>query len=118
MTGALVAFRNGDTDELPDIRDVFLEAALPGMSHRPKPGLDGKGILVHACAQCHNPRLPDDISRARFDVMNLDRMSRSEKDLAIERMKLAKDDRFLMPPKLFRELSDDEIERAIAELER
>lgn len=115
-TADLVAWREGSLVTLPDIRDVFADQALAGMSHRPKPGLDGRGILVHACAQCHNPRLDQSLPRARFDALNLDAMSREERVLAIERMRLPREDRRHMPPHLFRELSPEEIEAAVAAL--
>lgn len=111
-TADLVAWREGTLASLPDIRDVFADEALAGMSHRPKPGLDGRGILVHACGQCHNPRLDQSLSRARFDAMNIDGMSREERELAVERMRLPKEDRYRMPPHLFRDLSPEEIDAA------
>ena len=76
-------------------------AALPAMSIRPKPGLDGRGILVHMCSQCHNSRLDQTLSRARFNVMTLDAMSRQERDPAIARLQLADDDPLKMPPPRF-----------------
>src|SRR5213075_105197 len=75
---AFAAFRaeeNGVLDDGDlDLRRVFSQDrdVLAGMSHRPKRGLDGRGILVHACAQCHNARLDQTLSRARFDATNLD----------------------------------------------
>jgi hypothetical protein len=51
-------------DQLPDVRDVVSESALSAMSIRPKPGLDGRGILVHMCSQCHNSRLDQTLTRA------------------------------------------------------
>jgi hypothetical protein len=103
-------------EDLPDIRDVFLEEALPEMSMRPAAGLDGRGILIHMCGQCHNGRLDQTITRARFDVMRLDAMSRAEKNLAIERLRQPKESRYLMPPRIFRSLSPAEIDLAVTEL--
>jgi hypothetical protein len=113
---AIIAFRDGSAGDLPDLRDLFDDDALAGMSHRPKPGLDGRALLVHACAQCHNPRLDPTLTRARFDALDVDGLPRSVKDRAIERLQRPHDDRFLMPPRLFRSLSDDEIARAVAVL--
>jgi hypothetical protein len=115
---AYKAFMAGDTDELPDVTDVLLDDALPRMSIRPKPGLSGEEILVHMCAQCHNGRLDPSLSRARFNALALDDMSREEKDLAIDRLKRPSNDRYKMPPVVRGELSDDELERAIAALKR
>jgi len=105
-------------DQLPDIRDVFDESALSAMSIRPKPGLDGRGILVHMCSQCHNSRLDQTLTRARFNVMALDAMSREERDTAIGRLQLADSDPAKMPPPRFRSLSDAERALVIAELSK
>jgi hypothetical protein len=61
------------------------------MSIRRKPGLDGRGILVHLCSQCHSPRLDQTLTRARFNVMALDAMSREERDTAIAWLGLSAD---------------------------
>lgn len=103
-------------DQLPDPASIVSDAALPFMSIRPKPGLDGRGILVHMCSQCHNSRLDQTLSRARFNVMTLDAMSRQERDLAITRLQLPDSDPLKMPPPRFRTLSDKERARAITEL--
>ena len=105
-------------DQLPDTRTIVLDSALPAMSIRPKPGLDGRGILVHMCSQCHNSRLDQTLSRARFNVMTLDAMSREERDTAITRLQLADDDPLKMPPPRFRVLSPDELTLVIAELSK
>ncbi|HEY4223806.1 MAG TPA: hypothetical protein VGO62_20760 [Myxococcota bacterium] len=112
-TRALQAWKHGSSATLPDLRDVFADDALAGMSHHVKPGLDGRGVLVHACAQCHNGRLDQSLTRARFDVSQLASLGDDEKDLAITRMELPDDDVLHMPPHLFRDLTDDE--RALAE---
>jgi cytochrome c553 len=120
MTAAYVSVRTGmkPASTLPDIRDVFLDAALPDLSMRPKPGLDGRGILLHMCSSCHNARLDQTITRARFDVGRLDQMSRDEKDKAIRRLQLAPDKRGHMPPAIVRSLSNAELDLAVGELER
>jgi hypothetical protein len=109
----LKAFRAGTLAVLPDIRDVFSEAARIGMSHRPKPGLDGRAILVQTCTQCHNARLDPTVSRARFDTAKLDELTEAERQKVIDRLILPKEDRGVMPPHLFRELSPEEIALAI-----
>ncbi len=120
LTAAYGEYRAGQRSsaELPDLRDVFLDAALPDLSFRPAPGLDGRGILVHMCQQCHNARLDQSLSRARFRVDQLDQMSRSERDVAIARLRLPASSSLHMPPVRFRELDERERDLAIAELER
>lgn len=102
--------------QLPDVTDVFADAALAGMSIRPRAGLDGRGILVQMCQQCHNSRLDQALSRARFNVEQLAQLSREEKDVAIGRLRLPPADRRAMPPARFHELSAAERQLAIDEL--
>ncbi len=99
---------NLDAAQFPDLRDVLLDSGLRDMGFMVKQGLDANGILIQGCNQCHNSKLNQNISRAKFDV-NLSKMSREEKDLAIERLRLPVDDPKKMPPVRFRVLTEDEI---------
>lgn len=116
MTEAYLAHRRGELapGELPDIRDVFPDdpKRLAAMGFTTEPGLDGEGVLMQACAQCHNGRLDQSLSRASFDV-DLGSLSRAEKDLAIERLRLPGSDPQAMPPRRVRFLSDEARERLI-----
>jgi hypothetical protein len=96
---------------LPDIRQVFLTEALPDLSFAPAPGLDGHGLLVQVCQQCHHDGFGQDISKSHFDVTKLDSMDAAESQKAIERMNLPDDNPHKMPPIRFRRLSKGEIER-------
>jgi mono/diheme cytochrome c family protein len=118
MTDAYNAVRGGSmpADQLPDITDVFLDEALPDMTIRPRPGATGEEILRQMCIQCHNSRLDQTISRAKFNVEDLAAIPAAEKAVAIERLTSPKDSAKLMPPARFRELSDDEIALAIGAL--
>jgi len=102
--------------QMPDVSATMMDTALADMSIRPKAGLDGHGILVHMCQMCHNSRLDQTQSRARFNVEQLAQLSRAEKDLAIARLSLPADDRHMMPPVRFHELSAAERQLAIDEL--
>jgi hypothetical protein len=102
--------------QLPDVSDTLLDTALADLSIRPKPGLDGRGILVQMCQMCHNSRLDPSQSRAQFNVEQLAQLSRGEKDLAIARLSLPPTDRHAMPPVRFRELSATERQLVIDEL--
>jgi hypothetical protein len=121
MTAAYQAYRNGELarEDLPDIRDVFPDdpKLLAEMGMTTEPGLDGAAVLVQACSQCHNERLDQSLSRARFRP-DLGAMSRQEKDLAIGRLMLPPDDPFAMPPARLRVLSDEARTRAIQALKR
>ena len=105
-------------DQMPDVTDVLLDAALPFMSIQPKPGLDGHGILVHMCRMCHNSQLDQTISRANFNIDTLATLARSEKDLAIARLQLAPSAVHAMPPSRFHVLSDAERQLVIGELSK
>jgi hypothetical protein len=60
MTQAYVDYREGRLarEDLPDIREVYPDdpELLARMGFTTEPGLDGKGVLLQACAQCHNGR--------------------------------------------------------------
>jgi hypothetical protein len=123
LATAIAAYRSVATgatprDQLPDIRDVFLDAALPDMTIRPSPGQTGRQILIQMCRQCHNSRLDQTLSRARFDVDQLDAMTRDEKDLAITRIQLPTTSARHMPPLRLRELEPVDIDLVTQELAR
>jgi len=111
-------------EDLPDIRDVFLDSKLAEIGFKVKPGLDGAGIITHACTQCHNSKLDQTISRARFNV-DLTMMSDTqggvltgterdkEIEVAISRLQLANTDVKVMPPILLKFLDPKEIDLAI-----
>lgn len=103
-------------DQMPDVSNTVLDTALSDRSIRPKPGLDGRGIMVQMCQMCHNSLLDQTLSRARFNVEQLGQMSRAEKDMAIMRLQLPVDDRRAMPPSRFHELSAAERQLVIDEL--
>ncbi|HKU40148.1 MAG TPA: hypothetical protein VJR89_18440 [Polyangiales bacterium] len=119
LTAAYQAYRRGElaADELPDLRDVFPDdpVRLAQLGVSTEPGLDGRGVLLQACSQCHRAGLDPMLSRARFRA-DLVGMSRGEKDLAIARLRLPPDDPRAMPPARLRVLSDEARSRAIAVL--
>jgi len=129
MTQSYQAFLNGvlAATDLPDIREVFLDAGLRDMGFKVMAGLDGQQIITQACIQCHNSRLNQTITRARFNV-DIARMSDTqggvltgsaldaELSLAIARLKLPPEDVRKMPPELFKTLDPAEIEAAASYL--
>jgi mono/diheme cytochrome c family protein len=121
MTAAYADYRDGDLarEALPDIRDVFLDDPYQraAMGFATEPGLGAETTLVQACAQCHNDRLDQGISRASFDV-ELDGLTRAQKDAAIERVRLPASDVRAMPPPHVRRLSPDARAGLIRLLER
>jgi len=121
MTDAYRAYREGELDraQLPDIRDVLPDdpELLARMGFMTKPGAPGEEVLLEACSMCHNPRLDQGLSRARFRA-DLQGLSRAEKDRAIERLQLPVTDIRAMPPVRLRTLSSEARERAIEVLRR
>jgi hypothetical protein len=117
MTAAYKAYRAGQLPaaELPDIRDVFPDSQerLAEIGITSRPGQDGATVLMSACTQCHNPRLDQTVTRARFRA-DLLGMSRAEKDVAIQRLQLPPEHPQAMPPARLRVLTPDARERAIA----
>jgi len=120
MTEAYRAYRTGEIDrsQLPDIRDVFPDdlRQLAEMGFTTQPGASGEEVLMEACSMCHNTRLDQSLSRARFRP-DLVGMSRAEKERAIFRMRLPEEDARHMPPTRLRFLSAEARARAIAALE-
>lgn len=116
MREAYLAWRRGELEpgELPDIRDVFPDdlQRLSEMGFTTTPGLTGQEVLVQACAQCHNGRLDQTLSRAGFQV-ELSKLTRAQKDTAIERLELPGTDLYAMPPRRLRFLSEQARERLI-----
>jgi hypothetical protein len=118
MSRAYQDWRAGKIADIPDIRDVFLDDGLREMGFAPREKLDGQGLLVQMCQQCHNANLDMMITREKFLVDQLDMMPRAEKDEAIKRLNDGADSRLLMPPTLFRTITDDERNLMIAELQK
>ena len=69
-----------------DIRDVFSDDAKQKLSFVPRPGADGKAVLLQMCARCHDGRGNPQLSKNRFNVRKLEEMPRGEKDLAVSRI--------------------------------
>ena len=118
MTTAYRDFMAGKRQDLPDIRDVFLDTALRDMGIAPKAALDGRALLVNACQECHHSKLDMQLSREAFLVDQLDAMTRKERDVAIDRLRMGLDSRLRMPPQLFRTITGDERAKMIEELQK
>lgn len=118
---ALQAYARGelDSDELPALNDVFPDdpKLLAELGITTEPDSDGASVLLQACSQCHREPLDPTLSRARFRA-DLNGMSRAEKDLAIERLRLDPKDPLAMPPARARTLTKEARERAIEALKR
>jgi mono/diheme cytochrome c family protein len=118
MTSAYRAVAGGQQplENLPDIRDVILDEALPDLGMRAQPGATGQQILQQMCQRCHNDKLDQSLARARFDVTKLATLPQSEKDAVIARIQLPSNSPKLMPPARFSSLTSDEIATVVAML--
>jgi hypothetical protein len=121
MTEVYAAYRAGDLDraDLPDIRDVLPDdqTRLSEMGLATKPGATGEEVLLEACSMCHNERLDQSLSRARFRA-DLRGLTRAERARAIERLQLPATDLHGMPPARLRVLTAEARQRAIDALKR
>jgi hypothetical protein len=108
----------GRVSTIPDIRDVMLDDALRDLGFAPKPGIDGHTMLQQMCQECHNANLDPGVTRDHFLVDKLDQMTREEKTLAIQRLMLPESTRLIMPPTLYRTITDDERTAMIKELQK
>jgi hypothetical protein len=108
MSKAYSDWRSGKASTLPDLRDSFLDEGLRDMGFAPQANLDGKGLLKQLCQECHNQKLDPMVTREKFLVDAIDKMSAAEKKLAVQRIQLGDDDRLKMPPVLYRTVTSAE----------
>lgn len=100
-------------DSLIDLRRVVLDQAMPEIGFRPQATTNGHDVLVQACAQCHNPKLDQTLTRARFDVTRMDTLSRKTKEGVIARLVLPESDIKHMPPGLVRYMTPQQLQASI-----
>lgn len=105
-------------ESLVDLRHLLSPDAPVKMGLTPRPGASGREVLTQMCARCHNEKADPGISRARFNIDQLDNLSRELKDLAIARMTNPDVEHQLMPPKKSGWLSPQALEAAVSELKK
>ncbi|MDD9944895.1 MAG: hypothetical protein OXU20_27885, partial [Myxococcales bacterium] len=107
LTEAYRAYRDGTlpASELPDLSDIFPDDPVvrAELGLQTEPGTAPADALIQACGTCHNDVLDQSISRARFNI-DLARMSKRERAIAIERLQLSPDREGVMPPGEARQL--------------
>jgi DNA-binding beta-propeller fold protein YncE/cytochrome c553 len=111
-----VAAGTAPRESLLDIRQVFSDDAAEKLSFAPKPGADGRAVLLQMCSRCHDGRGNPALLKNQFDVVRLESMSRATKDRAIERINATDERR--MPPWRAGDLTPEAMQAAIAELLR
>jgi mono/diheme cytochrome c family protein len=119
LSSAYARYRAGElgADELPDLSDIFPDDphVRAELGLQAEPDATPSEALLQACGGCHNDRLDQSISRARFNI-DIARMSRAELDLAIARIELPPTTEGAMPPPGFRQLGAQVRERLLAYL--
>lgn len=112
MTQAYLDLSSGRISkaDFPDTRNIHPNQDLRDLQYMVKEGLAGQEIMIQACSQCHNSKLNQNISRARFNV-DLTKISDEARETAIQRMMLACDDPKKMPPSRFKTLTNGEIQK-------
>ncbi|WP_437817745.1 c-type cytochrome [Sorangium sp. So ce1078] len=102
-----------------DSRDLFSADARVKLGLVPPPGASGRAVLTQLCSRCHDGRVNPALSRANFNVKNLDGMSRGMKDAAILRLQEPATSPLRMPPwRAADPLSPAELAAAIEELRK
>ena len=119
-TAAVASYRSvvgglAPRESLADIRRIFSAEAEQKLSFVPQPGADGKTVLAQMCARCHDGRGNPALRKNQFNVLRLGEMSRSQKDLAIERINSS--DAVMPPPRAGR-LTPEAIQAATLELQK
>lgn len=84
-----------------DPREVFTPETEIELSRAPSPDEDGPTLIRHFCARCHNDRLDQTLSRARFDATALETLDDAARATAAARVQLPDDAPGLMPPPRF-----------------
>jgi hypothetical protein len=96
-----VATNGAAADTLLDPSAILSTDAQQAMSIIPGAGEAPEDLLHHFCGHCHNSRLNQSLSRARFNVDNLANLTAEQKQTAITRLQEPSGSSALMPPARF-----------------
>ncbi len=111
-----VVQNNAPRSSLLDLRDVFSEDAVQKLSFTPWDSSDGRVVLTQMCAQCHDGRGDPRFAKNRFNILELDSMTREMKDNAIKRINA--NGPLKMPPPRSGRLNAEATQAAVAELSK
>jgi hypothetical protein len=113
----LAATQSGSSSTLDlDPSDILSADAESAVGFVPTESESAEELLHHFCERCHNDRLDQTVSRAKFNVLHLDALSVAEKALAVTRINESADSRWIMPPRRTASLPPWAIERIAAYL--
>jgi mono/diheme cytochrome c family protein len=99
-----------------DLREVFSADATEKLSFVPKPGADGRSVLLQMCGRCHDGRGNPALAKNGFNVLELDVMSDHVKSRVIARINEPEATR--MPPWRVGSLTPEAIQAVTAELQK
>lgn len=87
-----------------DPRDVFSDAARDALNQVPRQDRTAVDLLARYCGRCHNERLDQSVSRARFRWDGVAKLDPSYREAIIARLKLPDEHESKMPPARFSKL--------------
>lgn len=110
----------GTFDDRPDLRSALDDRLSPSYGTRAPLNATGKELLALACQRCHNGKLDSNLGKSIFraDQSTSERTAFNAKN-AIDRLEILRKDPsnpLAMPPRLFMDLTDAEIDLLIQEL--
>lgn len=106
-----------EPDTMLDPRDVLATETEVELGFRPRPEATASEILHHVCQRCHNDRLDQSLSRARFNAEHLEALTAEQKTAAIERLMRPEHAAGHMPPSRFATLPEDSLQTLLDFLE-
>jgi hypothetical protein len=120
LKGEWLLWRQGEKPlaSLPDLRKATDDRLGPSMGTRAPNDISGRELLDAACKRCHNEKLDQTLGKSRFTT-NLEKMPVDEIQLAIDRLELLKtkpNSPIAMPPRMFMDLTEAEIDLLMTEL--
>ncbi|HET9238124.1 MAG TPA: hypothetical protein VFO10_12770 [Oligoflexus sp.] len=110
----------GSWDEAPDLREALDDRLAPSYGARAPLNATGPELVALACQRCHNEKLDSNLGKSLFraDQKAKDRSAFNTKN-AIDRLEILRKDPsnpLAMPPRLFMDLTSEEIDLIILEL--
>ena len=121
LSAAYQAYQAGllDAAALPDLADIYPDdpQTRAEIGLQTEPSATPVDALIQACGSCHNDVLDQTISRARFSI-DLSRMDRAERELAVTRIQAAASSTLVMPPPETRQLTAEARDALVTYLRR
>lgn len=88
-------------EELVHPSNAIAYDSMVEMSVVPREDATAEEILSHMCARCHNGKLDQSLSRARFDATSLGELTAFDRLTIADRVQRSHEDKLMMPPRRF-----------------